>query len=135
MAASCKEYRTGKPGYAAAAVTGYYWVDMGGGAERVYCDMTTAGGGWTLVARSGGANPAYAGCTVSAGVNTPFGWAVARGRPEDTVEPYSMGVFNRNLAFTEVLFGAGTGTSNTWGAHVYQQWVRRTSRRRWRRMT
>lgn len=120
---SCKAYRDGKPGYAAATVTGYYWVNMGAGTERVYCDMTTNGGGWTLVARSGGANPAYAGCTVGAGVNTPFGWTVARGTPDNTATPYSMGVFNRNLAFTEVLFGGASGTSNAWGAQVYQQWV------------
>lgn len=123
VATSCKAYRDAKPGYAAATVTGYYWVNMGAGTERVYCDMTTNGGGWTLVARSGGTNPAYAGCTVSAGVNTPFGWTVARGTPDNTTSPYSMGVFTRNLAFTEVLFGGASGTSNAWGAHVYQQWV------------
>ena len=123
VATSCKAYRDGKPGYATAATTGYYWVNMGAGVERVYCDMTTNGGGWTLVARSGGTNPAYAGCTVSAGVNTPFGWTVSRGTPDNTANPYSMGVFNRNLAFTEVLFGSASGTSNAWGAQVYQQWV------------
>ena len=123
VATSCKAYHDGKAGYAAATATGYYWVNMGAGTERVYCDMTTNGGGWTLVARSGGTNPAYAGCTVGAGVNTPFGWTVARGTPDNTAIPYSMGVFNRNLAFTEVLFGGASGTSNTWGAQVYQQWV------------
>jgi hypothetical protein len=123
VATSCKAYRDGKPGYSPATPTGYYWVDMGAGVERVYCDMATNGGGWTLVARSGGPSPAYAGCTVSAGVNTPFGWSVSRGTPADTGNPYSMGVFNRNLAFTEVLFGAASGTSNSWGAYVYQQWV------------
>jgi hypothetical protein len=123
IATSCKAYHDGKPGYAAAATTGYYWVDMGAGTERVYCDMTINGGGWTLLARSGGASPAYGGCTVDNGVNTPFGWTVARGTPADTVNPYSMGVFSRNLAFTEVLFGGASGTSNTWGPFVYQQWV------------
>jgi len=123
VATSCKAYHDGKAGYAAASATGYYWVNMGAGTERVYCDMTTNGGGWTLVARSGGPNPAYAGCAVSASVNTPFGWTVARGSPSDTVNPYSMGVFNRNLAFSEVLFGGASGTSNAWGAQVYQQWV------------
>jgi len=131
VAASCKAYHDGKPGYAAATTTGYYWVNMGAGTERVYCDMTTKGGGWTLVARSGGTNPAYAGCTVVAGVNTPFGWTVARGRPDDTVNPYSMGVFNRNLVFTEVLFGGASGTSNSLNAYVYQQTLPANFRTAW----
>jgi hypothetical protein len=131
VATSCKAYRDGKAGYAAATSTGYYWVNMGAGTERVYCDMTTNGGGWTLVARSGGSNPAYAGCTVAAGANTPFGWNVARGRPDDAVNPYSMGVFSRSIVFTEVLFGGASGTSNNWGAYVYQQTLPADFRTAW----
>lgn len=131
VAASCKAYRDGKAGYAAATTTGYYWVNMGAGTERVYCDMATNGGGWTLVARSAGTNPEYSGCTVSAGANTPFGWTVARGTPDNTLSPYSMNVFSRNLAFTEVLFGGSSGTSNAWGAHVYQQWVPANFKTNW----
>jgi hypothetical protein len=125
VAASCKDYRNAKSGYAAATVSGYYWVNMGAGTERVYCDMNTAGGGWTLVARSGGAvvtNATFCNSGAS-GVNTPFGWTVARGTPADTANPYSMGVFNRNLAFTEVLIGGASGSSNSWGSYVYQQSV------------
>ncbi|KVP17212.1 Ig domain-containing protein [Burkholderia ubonensis] len=125
VAASCKEYRNGKANYAATNITGYYWVNMGAGVERVYCDMTTNGGGWTLVARSGGtvvSNATYCNSGLS-GVNTPFGWTVARGTPADTTNPYSMGVFSRNLTFTEVLIGGGTGNSNAWSSYVYQQVV------------
>ncbi|KVP39663.1 putative Ig domain-containing protein [Burkholderia ubonensis] len=83
------------------------------------------GGGWTLVARSGGtvvSNATYCNSGLS-GVNTPFGWTVARGTPADTTNPYSMGVFSRNLTFTEVLIGGGTGNSNAWSSYVYQQVV------------
>lgn len=121
VAASCKDYRNGKTGFAAAAATGYYWVNMGAGTERVYCDMTTNGGGWTLVARSAGTIPAFVGCSTDVSVNTPFGWTVARGTPDNTAAPYSMNVFSRSIAFTEVLIGDSSGTSNSWGAYVYRQ--------------
>jgi hypothetical protein len=123
VAASCKEYRNGKTGYAPSTTTGFYWVNMGAGSERVFCDMTTDGGGWTLVARSGGAvGTITASCNGGkTGVNTPFGWTIARGTASDTTSPYSMGVFNRNLAFTEVLIGSASGTSNSWGPYVYAQ--------------
>ncbi|KVP17035.1 fibrinogen-related protein [Burkholderia ubonensis] len=50
-AKSCKEYRNGKAGYAYQGATGdgIYRIAVGGYAPfDVLCDMTTAGGGWTV---------------------------------------------------------------------------------------
>lgn len=105
VASSCLDYRNGGTGRPAATTSGVYMVNMGGGNEQVYCEQSYNGGGWTLVARTGGYQ--------SGG----FGWSSAGGSIGDQSGSYSLGVLNKGLNFSQILFGDRSG--NSVGSRAY----------------
>ncbi|MBI5480762.1 MAG: hypothetical protein HY906_18025 [Deltaproteobacteria bacterium] len=86
FAGTCHWIKQGNPD----ASDGFYFLSSP--PIPVYCDMTTDGGGWTLVGRSvKGASPAS------------FGWYEAAGSVEDDSAPYSLGPLSVGLLYDEVL--------------------------------
>jgi hypothetical protein len=99
---------------------GYYNVCPsadGSTFQKVYCDMTTDGGGWMLVTRSHPTTINYSGSN--------WGWrGNTIGGIEDFNQSYQAGwynIWNGNTTFTSFLFGnQRTNYDNTWGPFVYK---------------
>ena len=99
---------------------GYYNVCPSGDGStfyKVYCDMTTDGGGWMLVARSHPSTINYSGSN--------WGWkGNTIGGINDFNQAYQAGWYNKwngNSTFTSYLFGnQATNFDNTWGPFVYK---------------
>lgn len=87
---SCKEIHATSP----AQPDGIQKIDADGEGPNApidaWCDMTTDGGGWTLVGRS-----------VANGTGE-FGWSSAAGTPADTTKPYSLDVYHSGLTFEQI---------------------------------
>jgi hypothetical protein len=96
LPASCKALLQRDPGLRGKD-GGVYTIDPDGpdGSEpiQVFCDLSLADGGWTLVGRS----------AETAAPTTLFGWRTNTGNVTDNSKPYSLDVASAKLTFTEVL--------------------------------
>ena len=97
--------------------SGYYFLYPNGRnntGQLVYCDMTTDGGGWMLVARS---HPT--------GTPATWGWlGNIEGNVRDFTQPYQAGwgqYWKTSTSFTSFIFGNRKNiNNNTWGPFIYK---------------
>jgi hypothetical protein len=115
---TCKEIIDNYPQL--AGYDGLYWVYPGGPTSspyQVYCDMTTDGGGWMLVARSHPTTVNYNG--------ENWGWKGGSiGSINDFSQAYQLGwgeIWDGNATFTSYIYGnQRTNVDNTWGPFVFK---------------
>lgn len=115
--ATAKELLAANPAY--QNVDGYYtlYPKANSGPQTIWCDMTTDGGGWMMIARS---HPS----TVNYGT-TNWGWQGGRiGNITDFTQAYQAGWYTLwygEATFTEYIFGNRANiNNNVWGSFVYK---------------
>lgn len=94
----------------------FYPQGYDGGPRKVYCDMTTDGGGWMLVARTHPTTVNYNG--------TNWGFLGEQiGDVEDFTQAYQCGwnFWKDHASFSSMLLGNRKNiNTNEWGSHIYK---------------
>lgn len=113
-ASSCKTALQSAKLAGKTAKSGLYWLSLKGVSTEVYCDMTTTGGGWTLVAQRRGTNK-----NVEAFGGNLNGFFQAKGGSPKSLghsSSYSMGVSNipkrSEWLFVDIASGGGVDSDD-----------------------
>jgi hypothetical protein len=114
---TAKQLLAANPAY--QNVDGYYtlYPNANTGPQTIWCDMTTDGGGWMMLARSHPSTVVYG--------STNWGWQGGRiGNISDFTQAYQAGwytLWHGESTFTEYIFGNRANiNNNSWGSFVYK---------------